>query len=163
LMDDPLEVGAMGDVTGAVVTFTDKHTELSGVLQTAASIPAPDYFIVVVAADRAFWRPGARRVQFARPSTDGRFVLRDLPAGDYVIAAVTDMDASDLSDPSFMGNLVASGVKITLGEGETKRQDLKIGGSDVSRPGKVRSFTARGAASVARGSDRLRSTRARLQ
>lgn len=138
IMDVPLEIGATGDVTGAVVTFTDKHTELSGVLQTAANIPAPDYFIVVVSADRTFWRPGARRVQFARPSTDGRFVLRDLPAGDYVIAAVTDMDASDLADASFMASLVGSGVKVTLGEGETKTQDLKIGGSAPAPPRPVR-------------------------
>ena len=79
ILDIPLEIGTAGDVAGAVVTLTDQHTELSGTLQSAANVPAPEYFVVVFSPDRAVWRLGARRVQFTRPSTDGRFSFRDLP------------------------------------------------------------------------------------
>ena len=98
VLDFPLDLGPGGDVSGAVATFTDRHTELSGTLQTAASAPAPDHFVVAFAADRAFWRPAARRIQSRRPSTDGRFVFRDLPPGDYFIAALTDLEPADLFD-----------------------------------------------------------------
>jgi hypothetical protein len=126
VLDFPLEVGPTGDVSGAVATFTDRHTELSGTLQSAARVPAPDYFVVVFSADRSFWRPGSRRVRFTRPSTDGRFALRDLPAGDYLIAALTDMEPSDLLDQSFIEGLIPGAVAVRLDDGEKKTQDLRI-------------------------------------
>ena len=46
--------------------LADQRTELSGTLQSAANIPAPDYFVVAFAADRTFWRPGSRRVRSER-------------------------------------------------------------------------------------------------
>src|SRR4030095_6639930 len=42
MLDFPLEIGPAGDVSGIVATFTDRRTELSGTLQTAANVPAPD-------------------------------------------------------------------------------------------------------------------------
>ena len=126
MLDVPLELGAAGDVSGAVATFTDEHTELSGTLQGAANIAAPDYFVVVFASERGFWRPAARRVQFTRPSTDGRFTLRDLPAGDYLIAALTDLEPSDLINESFMERLVPAALPVHLNDGEKKTQDLTL-------------------------------------
>lgn len=127
VLDFPLDV-VSADISGAVATFTDKHTELSGVLSSAANAPAPEYFVVVLPTDQALWRAGSRRVKFMRPSTDGRYVVRDLPPGEYVIAAAIDVEPKDLIDTAFMGSLLASGARITLGDGEVKRQDLKIGG-----------------------------------
>lgn len=126
ILDVPLEIGAAGDVTGAVITLTDQHTELSGVLQSTANVPAPEYFVVVFSPDRAVWRLGARRVQFTRPSTDGRFSFRDLPAGDYLIAALTDMEPADLGDASFLEQLAPAAVRVHLNDGEKKTQDLKL-------------------------------------
>jgi len=128
ILDFPLEIG--GDVTGAVATFTDQHSELSGTLQSAASIPAPDYFVVVFPRDSALWRPASRRVQTARPSTDGRFVFRDLPAGDYLLAAVTDLESSDLSDQAFLEALVRAAAPVSLADGEKKTQDLRLIGRE---------------------------------
>jgi hypothetical protein len=126
LLDFPLELGPAGDVSGAVATFTDQHTELSGTLQSAANVPAPDYFVVVFSSDRAFWRPASRRIQFTRPGTDGRFTLRDLPAGDYLIAALTDMEPSDLLDASFIERLIPAALPVHLNDGEKKTQDLRL-------------------------------------
>jgi hypothetical protein len=126
IMDVPLEIGAVGDVTGAVATFTDQHTELSGTLQSAASVPAPEHFVVAFSPDRSMWRLGARRVQFTRPSTDGRFSFRDLPAGDYLIAALTDLEPLDLGDAAFLERLIPATVRVHLNEGEKKTQDLKL-------------------------------------
>lgn len=125
ILDEPLEVSA-GDISGALVTLTDRHTELSGMLQSATNTPASDYFVVVFSRDRVYWRPGARRVQFTRPGTDGRFVFRDLPAGDYLIAALTDMEPSDLLDPSFIERLIPAAASVHLNDGETKIQNLQL-------------------------------------
>lgn len=60
-----------------------------------------------------------------------RFVVRDLPAGDYLIAALTDLEPSDLVDLSFLERLAAGAVPVHLDEGERKIQDLRI----APRPG----------------------------
>jgi hypothetical protein len=126
ILDVPLELGGAGDVTGAVATFSDQHTELSGTLQSAANVPAPDYFVVVFSPDRALWRSASRRVRSTRPSTDGHFTLRNLPAGDYLIAALTDLEPSDLIDASFLERLIPAAVTVHLKDGEKKTQDLRI-------------------------------------
>jgi hypothetical protein len=126
VLDFPLELGAAGPVGVAVATFSDRRPELSGTLQTAANAPAPEYFVIVFSVDRTFWRPGSRRVQSTRPGTDGQYLFRDLPPGDYLITAVPDMEASDLADVSFLDRLTAGTVKVRLDEGEKKIQDLTL-------------------------------------
>jgi hypothetical protein len=127
-LDTPIEFGTGGDITGAVITFSDKHSELSGTLQTSSNAPATDYFVVVLPTDRSLWRTGARRVQLTRPASDGHFAIRDLPAGDYYIAALTDVAPEDLADSTFLGQLVPAAVKVSLADGEKKVQDLKFAG-----------------------------------
>ena len=126
VLDFPLEVGADTNVENAVVTLTDGHSELAGALQSASNTPAPEHFVVIFAADRAFWRPASRRVQFTRPGTDGRFVFRDLPPGDYRIAALTDLEATDLFETSFIDTLVPASIPVTIRDGQTTTQDLRL-------------------------------------
>jgi hypothetical protein len=125
LLDFPLEVGDT-NLVGLVVTLSNRHTELTGVLQDAAGRPIPDYVVVAFPQDPSMWRPRARRVQMARPATDGRFFLSDLPAGPYLLAAAIDVDPSDLSDAAFLSTLAPAAIKVSLGDGEKKKQDLKI-------------------------------------
>ena len=126
ILDVPFELGADDAVDDLVVTLTDTHTTLNGTLQSASNTPATGYFVVVFTTERAFWRPGSRRVQFTRPGTDGRFAFRDLPAGDYRIAALTDLEAADLIDPSFMDALVPASVPVVVRDGDTTTQDLRL-------------------------------------
>jgi hypothetical protein len=126
LLDSPLEFVPGIDLTGVVLTVSDKHTEISGQLQTSAGQPATEYFVIVFSTDRANWRRGARRLQSVRPGSDGRFVVRDLPAGDYLVAALSDLDPAEWQDPAFLDQVAPSGVKVTLAEGEKKTQDLRI-------------------------------------
>jgi hypothetical protein len=62
-----------------------------------------------------------------RLGTDGRYQIRGLPAGGYVLCVVTDVEPAMLQDPAFLEQLAAAGVKLALAEGEKKIQDLKIG------------------------------------
>jgi hypothetical protein len=125
--DLPVDINT--DVSDAVITFTDKLTELSGVLHTPAGAPATNYFVIVFARDPAFWFNGSRRIVSLRPATDGRFVTTatgPLPPGDYLIAAVTDVRNGEWFDAAFLKALAPSAIAITIGEGEKKRQDLQI-------------------------------------
>jgi hypothetical protein len=127
LFDGLIEVGR-ASMTGVVVTFTDTRSELSGTLQTASGAPASDVFVVAYATNPAMWGPRARRVQAVRPGVDGGFSLKDLPPGEYYLSAVTEVEQEELQEPKFLEELVKASIKISIGEGEKKVQDLRMGG-----------------------------------
>jgi len=128
VLDFPLDVAPGDELTDAVVTFTDARQSISGSLQDASGRPAPDYTIVVFAADKAYWTQGARRTRTARPGTDGKFTIANLPPGDYRMAAVVDVAPTDINDRAFLEQIVGASIAIKLGVGENKVQDLKIAG-----------------------------------
>ena len=115
-------------IDGAVITFTDHPSELSGVLQTSTGMPTSSYFIIVFSTDKAFWTPSSRRSVMARPSTSGAYTIRNLPAGEYFVAALTDVEFNAWFDPAFLEQLVASAAKITIADGQKTPLDLRIGG-----------------------------------
>ena len=127
VLDHPLEVEpAVTEITGVVLTFSDRHSELSGTLTTATGQPASEFVVVVFSADRSHWRPNARRVKAVRPSSDGSFSVIDLPAGEYLIAALTDIEPDEWQQATFLESLVPGAVKVSIADGQRVRQDLQI-------------------------------------
>lgn len=126
---DLLDTGLVGpDVSlrGVTITLSDKRTEISGTLASATGQPVADHYLIAFSTDRTTWRAGSRRIQSARPATNGRFVITDLPAGEYYLAGLTDLDPGAWQDPAFLDQVASIAVKITLAEGEKKTQDLRI-------------------------------------
>jgi uncharacterized protein (DUF2141 family) len=126
LLDDLIDVAAGGDLRNVTIAFSDTPTVLTGSLQLPSGQTTTDYHIVVLPADRALWRPKSRRIVSVRPSTDGQFSFTGLPAGEYLLAAMTDVDPIDLADPEFLAQLVPAAVKVTVVEGEARTQPLRI-------------------------------------
>ena len=126
LLDDFIEMVPGMEIRNVTLTFTDTPTELSGTLQSASGQPTTDYYVLLMPEDRALWRARSRRIVSARPSTTGRFLFTNVPAGSYLLAALTDLDALDLLDMSFLEQIAPAGVKVSIGEAEKKVQDLRI-------------------------------------
>ena len=126
LLDIDLGVTPGLNLTNGVVTFSDSHTELSGVLQTSSGQSASGYVIVLFSTDPRSWRAITRRTQAVRPDSAGTFLVRDLPAGEYFATAVTDIDPDELMTPTFFERLVPRAIRVALGEGEHRHQDLQI-------------------------------------
>jgi hypothetical protein len=126
-LDFPLDFTAETDIAGAVVTMTDRMTELSGTITDEAGQPAFAYTIIAAAADPRFWTPGSRRIVITRPDTSGRYMFRSLPPGDYVLAAVTDLEPGRQFDPELLRTLAASSPRVTLGDGAKLTQSLRVG------------------------------------
>jgi protocatechuate 3,4-dioxygenase beta subunit len=127
-LDFPLELRPNENPSGVLLTFTDQTQTLSGTLQDATGRPTPDFTIIVFAADKQYWTPQARRIASTRPGTDGKYTFRGLPPGDYRITAVTDVEPGEWYDPAFLAQLANASIPVTLGEGQTKTQDLKLAG-----------------------------------
>jgi hypothetical protein len=125
-LDYPLEFTAEDDIIGAVLTFTDKPSELLGALTDSAGQPASGYSIVAAATDDRFWAPGSRRLLVTRPGPDGRYALRGLPAGSYFLSVVTDIEPGAQYDPEFLRSLRPQSVIVTVLDGATVQQDLRV-------------------------------------
>jgi uncharacterized protein (DUF2141 family) len=127
-LDTPLTVTPATIATTALVTFTDRIARLTGTLQNATGTAAPGYTIILFPSSSSQWMPQSRRIQSARPAVDGTFSFTNLPPGDYYVAAVDDVEPGAWFDPSFLQQLVPSSMKVTIAEGEDKKQDLRVGG-----------------------------------
>jgi hypothetical protein len=127
VMDLPLEVRSGDTPGGLVVTLTDRATSLSGTLQEAGGRVTTDFTVVVFPVDRTYWLPQARRIQAARPSSDGHYGFHGLPPGDYRVAVVPDVEPGQWYDPNWLQQVLPSAVAITLADGERRLQDLRVG------------------------------------
>jgi len=125
IRDQPLtfERGSIGDVA---ITLTDRRTEVAGTLSTTDGAPTSDYFVVIFPDARALWHPRSPRMRVVRPGANGSFSARDLPAGAYRIAAVTDVADEEWRQAPFLEWLFNSSVPIVVKDGEVTRQDLAV-------------------------------------
>jgi hypothetical protein len=128
VLDSALEI-AQGQDASLILTLTDRITEITGTLRDSAGRPAPEYSVLVFSSDRRHWGTSPRRTSgLVKLATDASYRVTGLPPGEYILCVVTDLDQSQLGDPTLFEQLMPAGVKLTLTEGEKKIQDFKIGG-----------------------------------
>jgi hypothetical protein len=130
LSDTPLVVQA--DVDGVVVTFTDRSTELRGVVRLAQGEPDPGAIVIAFPADIAAWTdfgPSPRRVRSAWTTRAGGYSIAGLPPGQYYLLAVPDEAAADWRDARSLGAMARVAVPVSIRDGERKTLDLR------TRPG----------------------------
>ena len=131
MTDLAVDVTAEQPPKNVVVTYGDRWQQVSGKLRLSSGAAATDYVIVIFPADSAYWLPQSRRVLTTRPSTDGAYAFGgpgpvSLPAGNYLLAAVTDIGRDEQYDPAFLNALKSAAIPVTLAAGERKTQDLAI-------------------------------------
>ena len=122
ILDAPLSLTQHAD--DAVVTFTDRASELRGTVKDVEGRPSPDGFVVVFGADRPVWFPGSRRVAGIKPSADGQYRFRNLPPGNYFVIAHDDVEDGEWADSSLLGRLSSQATPITIADHERKTLDL---------------------------------------
>jgi hypothetical protein len=110
----------------AVLSLTDQHTSLSGLLETVGPRVPSEFTIIAFAADQKLWRPPFRRVRTTRPATSGQFLIHDLPPGDYYLAALTEFAPDDVRDIGFLNQIIGASIQLTIGPGEHKVQGLRM-------------------------------------
>ena len=122
-----LPVDIRQSIADAVITLTDRPSELSGRIETVTGAAA-DYSIVLFPENRAMWVAPARRIQTVKTAVDGTFSFRNVPPGDYRIGAVDDVEQGEWYDPAFLQRLLPASMKVSIVEGEKKVQDIRVGG-----------------------------------
>jgi hypothetical protein len=125
LADDPIDVRHGQTVNGVRVVLTNRPTHLRGALLDEQKQPA-DGTVVVFPEETSRWREDSRTVRAARPDQRGEFLIKGLPAGRYLIAAVDVVQDGQWYDPEFLADLRPRAERLTLAEAETKRIDLTV-------------------------------------
>jgi protocatechuate 3,4-dioxygenase beta subunit len=126
-LDFPFEFDGADDVTGVVLTMTDKLSELSGAVTEPTGKPGVDYTLVVASTDERFWSPTfTRRILVGRTTADGKYTFRGIPPGDYHVVVLSDLEPSGQYDPDFLRSLVAIGTRVRISEGAKTVQDLRV-------------------------------------
>jgi hypothetical protein len=128
LLDGPLRLAPGEQVSGVTLLLSDRRTQLSGTITTPAGAAVSELFVLAYPSDAALRLPQSRRIKAVRPDSGGQFVIDNLPPGDYLLCALADIDEGQWHDAGFFEAVVPASVKITLGDGERKVQDLQLGG-----------------------------------
>lgn len=124
------EVLAVADqnITDIVVVCGDPSTRISGTVHNDRGQPDPGARVAVFSMNRRFWsgpdyRP--RRNASVVVRADGTYDVKDLPPGEYFVAAMPDMDIAEWELPSVRDKLIPSAVRITVASGESRVVDLR--------------------------------------
>jgi hypothetical protein len=113
-------------LTGVDVVVTSKLTEVNGTVK-AGSQQAKDYTLVVFSDESQKWSlPNSRFVAATRPDQEGRFQIKNLPAGGYLAIAVDYLAQGEWNDPDVLERLKPKATSFSIDEGETKTLSLTL-------------------------------------
>lgn len=124
MLDRELELKENTDQ--AVVTFSDRASELTGSVQYASGLPVRDEMVIVFSADPQHWFHASRWIAAVRPSAAGRYVVRNLPAGDYFIAVTAELLANEWYVAEELKGLTPEAVRIRIGSDESTTFDVRL-------------------------------------
>lgn len=128
-LDDSLLIDSSHPKSEVTVTLSALHTSVGGRLVTTTGEAAQDCVVVIFSADPSQWGASSRRTRILRSGTDGVFNEPDLPPGEYVLAALLDLDPATLAKGVPFDDLAAAGVHFALREGQQLAiGDLRAGG-----------------------------------
>jgi hypothetical protein len=114
---------AEADLSGVVLTFTDRPATIDGRVQTAPDGSGNgDALVIVYPVDPDAW-PSAggspRHTWAVRPAQDGTYAIANVLPGEYYVVAI-DRDAIDWADERLLRSLARSAERLTIGEGDHK-------------------------------------------
>ena len=126
ITDAPYDFKPGNNVTGMVVTLTDRLSEISGNVRDGRGQPVLDYVLVAFPEDNKLWGPQSRYVQTTRPNQNGTFSLKGLPPGRYLAAVVPALETGTQNDPALLEQLRSRAHGFSLAEGQSLNLNLEM-------------------------------------
>ena len=127
ITDSGMEFTPGRSYDGLQLVFTQKTTDLSGLVTDDRGKPVLDATVVVFPANRDRWTFLSRYLRTLRPDTNGRYSVKNLPpAEDYLIIAVQNLEQGQGGDPDFLTRAREEAKGFSLNEGETKAVDVRL-------------------------------------
>jgi hypothetical protein len=126
VIDTPIEVRPGETIRNITLVFTDQQSQISGVVTTDRGTRVTAYTVLAFTTDQSLWRPQSRQIMTARPDQNGKYQIRGLPPGEYFVALVDPAEPGEWFEPSFLDAHRPGAVRVSLGDGDAKVQDLKV-------------------------------------
>lgn len=122
--DTPLDLGRNQPAPFLRVVGTSRGSEVDGRVVEQAGQVVRDATVLAFGEDVTTWRQGGRRAVRALSDTKGGFMIRGLPAGQYYLAAVVDIEDGQWHDPAVLERVRRWATRITVVEGGKVTRDL---------------------------------------
>ncbi|HSC25855.1 MAG TPA: carboxypeptidase regulatory-like domain-containing protein [Vicinamibacterales bacterium] len=122
--DAPLTIDRV-EIADVVVTLTDETTVVEGSVQLASGAPANGRVVLLYPADPRQRTRNSRRIDSAVTTLDGKYEIRGLPAGQYAMAVLDELDREALKDPAALAALTPLAT-LTLTPGKTTTQNVTV-------------------------------------
>ncbi|CAN5845978.1 hypothetical protein BH24ACI5_BH24ACI5_23020 [soil metagenome] len=126
ITDTGVDIKSGEAISGLEVVLTSRTTEVNGGVK-AGNDPASDYTVVLFSDDPDKWRvPMPRHIATGRPNQQGRFQVKNLPAGSYYAVAVEYIAQGDWNDPDVLDRLKTRATRFSIDEGDVKTLELRL-------------------------------------
>ena len=125
LSDVPFDLETK-DLTGVVLTFTDRPSSLAGQVRNGQSAD-PGAVVIAFPTETSAWvSRGAfpRRVRTTRADLEGAYTITAMVPGEYYVAAVSEEGFADWQDPALLEALTRVARRVRVLDGERRTQDL---------------------------------------
>jgi hypothetical protein len=122
VLDAPIDL--QQSVDDAIATFSDRASELSGLVEAPAGV-ATDAWVIAAPTNRDAWFLNSRRIAAVHPDGEGHYTIRNLPPGDYRVIVTRDVDEGEWFDPTVLERLLPSGTAVTIAGVEKLTVNLK--------------------------------------
>lgn len=127
LADTVIDPKSGDELSEVLVLITDRIATLSGDLTNQDGAPVADGTVIVFAAEPARWFEGSRFVRAERPDQKGRYQVKGLLPGTYLVAAVDYVEEGGWNDPEYLESLRPRARSVTIAEGESQTLPMTIG------------------------------------
>jgi hypothetical protein len=114
---------------GVEVIFAANPASIGGRAVDGRGEPVNEYLAVVFPVDDERWFAGSRWLKAARPGTNGEFVVKGLPPGEYYVAAVDRLDGTSngaWQTVEFLHGLVSGASRVSAGPGAPSTATLRV-------------------------------------
>ena len=122
--DVPIDIRAGQTLPDVTIVISNRLPAVGGSVTDAQGRPA-DGPVVLFPADAAKWHETAGSLRSVRADQAGTYRFDAARPGDYLIAAVEQMEPWQVNDPEFLEGLRERATKVTIGD-EPAKLDLKV-------------------------------------
>jgi uncharacterized protein (DUF2141 family) len=122
--EEIFDVKGAQTISGVEIVLSDRAAGISGMVK-ADGDPAGTT-VILFPVDSARWVPQSRSIVTAQVDREGRYAIDGLPAGDYMISAIEDVEPGEWFDPAFLQAISSSAARIALNEGARETRDLRL-------------------------------------
>ncbi len=131
MTDRAIDIQHGAPIKNLTVSFSEDVQDITGRVTNTDGAGVNTVTMVAFSTVESDWFHQSRRIAVAEPAADGRYQLggagpQSMPAGDYYLAAVTDLSPGEQYNPAFLRTLVDAAIKVTVSSGQRAVQDVRV-------------------------------------